>query len=215
MLDGNPMPEEDIRLLKETARKIGYPLFMRNDLTSGKHNYLNNCYVPDEASIIQHVFNIVEDAACKDQAMTSIVLREYLRLDSKFKAFGGLPVAPERRYFIRQGKITCHHPYWIQDAIEFWAKYDRPDNWESLLSEMNTETEPEIALLSGYAEKIVAVLEGDWSLDFAKGKNGLWYFIDAAEYNLSWHPDCPNNPNPEKEAKRKKRLKTFPLWYKI
>ena len=30
-------------------------------------------------------------------------------------------------------------------------------------------------------------LEGKWSVDFAKGKNGLWYLIDMALAENSYH----------------------------
>lgn len=30
--------------------------------------------------------------------------------------------------------------------------------------------------------------EGYWSVDFAKGQDGTWYFIDMAEGDQSWHP---------------------------
>jgi hypothetical protein len=206
--DGRRLSEGDIKILKESAGRIGYPLFMRNDFTSGKHRYVETCYVLDEESLLPHLYVVIEDALIRDAPVTSIVLREYIELDSKFKAFKGFPVAPERRYFVRQGKVTCRHPYWVQDSIEFWGGTPEPDNWESLLSEMNTETVDEITLLTGYAEKIAAVLEGSWSLDFAKSRSGLWYFIDAAEYEKSWHPDCPNNLNPDKEKRRRDKKKS-------
>ncbi|MDD5453969.1 MAG: hypothetical protein PHW62_00515 [Candidatus Ratteibacteria bacterium] len=76
---------------------------------------------------------------------------------------------------------------------------------------MNEETDEEIALLSGYAEKIAAILnEGAWSLDFAKSRSGLWYFIAAAEASKSWHPrGCPNCPEGRGEKRKSKTKKTL------
>lgn len=220
LLDGNKLSKKDLKILYGTARRIGYPLFMRNDLTSGKHQYKDTCYVQDEAVIERHLYNIIKDSAIKDQLMISIILREYIELAWKFKAFRGLPIAPERRYFIDHGKVSCHHPYWIHDAIEFRFGTDPVEGWEDMLTEMNTETDDEIALLTGYAEKIATRLEGAWSLDFAKSRSGLWYFIDAAEALKSWHPSgCKNCPegrgNKTKLKNRQPKLERFPLWYKI
>jgi hypothetical protein len=101
-----------------------------------------------------------------------------------------MPVNPERRYFINDGKVLCHHPYWIQAAIT------KPsiENWQEVLAEINTETTEEVQLLSGYAELIAKELPGFWSIDFCKAKNGQWYLIDMATGEHSWHPeDCPYN----------------------
>ena len=216
-LDDDKLSQKDLKILYETARRIGYPLFMRTDLISGKHRYLDCCYVPDEAALIPHLYNIVEDAACKDQPTSSIVLREYIDLDSMFCAFRGLPISAERRYFIDQGKVSCHHPYWIHDAIKFRPGTEPVEGWEDMLTEMNTETDEEIALLTGYAEKIAAVLEGAWSLDFAKSRSGLWYFIDAAETSKSWHPSgcpiCPEGQGEKKKKQKAKKLDKDPPWF--
>lgn len=63
-----------------------------------------------------------------------------------------------------------------------------PGNWKDLLVELNRETEEEISLLTNYAEQLGRYLSGYWSIDFAKGQDGTWYFIDAALGNQSWHP---------------------------
>jgi len=213
LLDDEKLSGADLKLLHDTANRIGFPLFMRNDLTSGKHNYEDTCFVSDESVLDPHLYRVVEDSALKDQLMTSIALREYIEPDWQFKAFRGLPISPERRYFISNGKVSCFHPYWVEEAIEFRYDSEPVENWEDSLEKMNTQTPEEIALLTGYAEKIAAVLEGDWSLDFAKARNGLWYFIDAAEAKKSWHPSgCKNCPEGRGEKKKKKK-QPFPLWY--
>ncbi|MDD5453970.1 MAG: hypothetical protein PHW62_00520 [Candidatus Ratteibacteria bacterium] len=109
-LDGAMLSEKDLKLLHDTANKMGYPLFMKNSYTSGKHNYEDTCYVQNEAVLERHLYRIVEDSALKDQPMTSIILREHIELDWLFKAFKGLPISPERRYFTDNGKypVTTH-----------------------------------------------------------------------------------------------------------
>lgn len=217
-LDNDKLSKKDLKLLHDTADYIGYPLFMRNDFTSGKHNYEDTCYVPNEDVLERHLYRIVEDSALHDQLMSSIILREYIELDSQFYAFRGFPVAPERRIFVSNGKVTCRHPYWIHDAIEFRPGTEPVPGWEDMLTKMNEETDDEIVLLTGYAEKIAAILEGAWSLDFAKSRSGLWYFIDAAEASKSWHPSgCPVCPDGQGERKKKQKSKkpyTDPLWFK-
>ena len=185
LLDGVPLPVTDIEILKSTGDKIGYPLFLRTDLCSGKHSYASTCYVENKESLGGHVVRLVDDNCSKDQAFTSMVFREFIELDWQFKAFNKLPIAPERRYFIRDGKITGHFPYWPENAIMHPDKKD----WKSLLKEMNIESDHEIEILSQHAKQVSMALPGYWSIDFAKGRDGIWYLIDMAEAIKSWRPN--------------------------
>jgi len=137
------------------------------------------------------LWEIVEFNICADVFggldFTSFVFREYIEMESGFKAFlGELPINKERRYFIKNGKVLCHHPYWIEDSIS------RPSikNWKTVLEKLNEETEDEIELLTSYAEKVAKVLDGYWSIDFCLSKEGVWYLIDCALGKDSWHPKC-------------------------
>jgi hypothetical protein len=189
-----PLPEDEVLLLKETAAKIGYPVFMRSDVCSGKHNFVNTCFVKKEKDLIPHLGNLIEDNAIRDLPMSCIALRRFVLLDSKFTAFADLPIAPERRYFVSDGVVQCHHPYWPMDAIEFRQGYRKADRtWSGLLYIMNKEAQDEVRLLTGYASLLGQKLGGDWSFDFAKTKAGQWIFIDAAWAVESYHdPNCPN-----------------------
>lgn len=190
--------KEDKEIVLQKASLIGYPLFMRTDHSSAKHDFTRTCFVPDSASLFQNIFNLFETNYCHNLYPEALILREYIELDWKFKAFQDLPIAPERRYFISDGEVICHHPYWSESAIEFYThniseSYPARLYWHETLSDMNTESKEEIALLKGRAQKIAMVLEGEFSVDFAKGKNGHWYFIDAASAIQSWHPDETKN----------------------
>jgi len=200
--EGKPLPDEDKTRIEETANKIGYPLFLRTDLASGKHSWKKSCYVPNAEDLYDHIMEVVsfnDNADILGLSYHGLVFREFLDLDWRFKAFWGqMPVARERRYFVDDGKILCHHPYWIEDAIAQWAedrflgKQEIVDNWREILAELNTETPEECKLLTDYAQKISEVLPRYWSLDFAHGRDGTWWFIDAALGKESWHPeDCP------------------------
>ncbi|NLA24457.1 MAG: ATP-grasp domain-containing protein [Bacteroidales bacterium] len=200
MLDNHkPLPNHIINFIKLGAEEIGYPLFLRTDHASAKHDWKNTCYVPSEDVLMQHVYEVVEFnsmAGIIGLPFQAIVLREYIPLESAFTAFrGDMPVAKERRYFIRDGQVECHHPYWIEEAIKKETT-TLPENWQELLKELNKEDEEEINLLTFYAEQLGKYLRQYWSVDFAKGKDGKWYFIDAALGEQSWHPPCPKNKMP-------------------
>jgi len=208
MLDGEPLPEDIKAKIMAAAEQLGYPLFVRTDKASGKHDWENSCYVASIERLWRNIYGVVEFNELADVfglQPEALVFRRYIPLEATFKAFyGRMPVAKERRYFVRDGKVECHHPYWIEDAIgEWWERAKElvairsdklellPENWKEILAELNRETDEEIELLTAYAEEIGRALgEGYWSVDFAKGKDGVWYFIDIAEGHRSWHPVC-------------------------
>ena len=194
-LDRAKFSKKDTAKLPKSAKSFGYPLFMRTDLASGKHDYLDSCYVDKEQSLLPNLRNLIEQNALHDLWFSAIVFREYLHLDYRFLAFNGLPIASERRYFIKDGRVVCRHPYWIEDAIRFYQRTKNQEEraWQKWLKELNTESETEIKTLSHYARKVASVLDGAWSVDFAKDSEGKWWLIDCAEAAVSWHPDCPHN----------------------
>lgn len=188
------IPDELRSRILENADKIGYPLFLRTDQTSCKHSWESTCHVESSTDLLNRINNLIDESSCLGLLglpTYGLAFREFLEMDSKFTAFDGMPVSPERRYFAEGRKILCHHHYWIQDAIEFRGR-PKPDNWEKILAEMNAESKEEIEHLSAFAEEISYYLTkcigGAWSIDFCKGKDGTWYFIDCAPSELSWHP---------------------------
>jgi len=193
-LDGKRLPDQDIVTLKEAIKKIGYPVFMRTDLASGKHQYLDTSYVDSEDKVLQNLFGLIEQNALRDLWFDTIVVREFIYLSYRFRAFGGLPIGCERRYFIRDGEVICHHPYWIKDAIKFYQQSKNWENlpWEMWLKELNTESEIEVRILTNIAEMVGSILPGSWSVDFAKDRDGKWWLIDMALAEQSWHPPCKN-----------------------
>lgn len=188
LLDGeDPLSEEEKQTIRDAAIKVGgYPVFMRSDLCSGKHSFERTCFVQNEDVVIRQIWALVDDNCCHDLMMESIVIREYIPPAASFKAFQGLPIAPERRYFVRDGEVMCHHPYWIEDAIH----NPSDDGWQEALEYMNAELPHEIEMLSSYATMIAQELGGDWSIDFMLGMDGRWYMIDMATAMQSWHPPC-------------------------
>jgi len=175
-------------------RRWGPPVFLRTDHYSAKHSYVDTCYYDGTKPLGLHINRLIEESMLADIIgipVNAIAVREYIPLETGFTAFWGqLPIAKERRYFVRNGQVICHHPYWVEEAIAA-SRSPLPANWRTILAELNKETPDEIALLTGYAEKIGSKLPGDWSIDFAKGRDDTWYFIDAAVAADSWHPPCP------------------------
>ena len=209
--DGNGEAiEAQMDEIQEAVDKIGTPLFLRTSHTSGKHSWIETCYVTDLSKIRRHISALVEDTALKEIPIDALVFRKYIKMASTFTAFRGkMPVSPERRYFIRDGKVECHHPYWIEQAIlegssecnilfddngkitgkEYIPRWI-PDNWQELLAKLNAESEAEIKQLSAWAELVATKLEGYWSVDFCMAEDGSWYLIDCALGRHSWHPEC-------------------------
>ena len=182
------------KTIKDAAQKIGYPLFMKTDMIAGKHDWGDTCFVEKPEYLDGNIANLVSELEIVDMEagtpFNALVFRKYIELDSKFRAFLGMPVARERRYFINEGQILCHHPYWIPHSIRFWHNTKEPRNWKHLLKEVNTETVQEISTLSGYAQLVADVFQDDWAVDFAQAKTGVWYLIDMQKTGISWHPDC-------------------------
>lgn len=192
VLDKPGLLDDDWKSITNAVHDFNFPIFLRSDLASGKHRYIKSCYVENEKDIAAHVYDIIEYNAIADLPMTSLVVREYLELDWQFKAFyGELPIAPERRYFIQDGEVICHHHYWVEDSIQFPKNSTPPENWKAKLAAMNSETEEEFELLSGYASEIAQAIDGSWSVDFAKTSAGTWICIDMALAQDSYHdPSC-------------------------
>ena len=191
------------------AIKRGLPLFLRTDHLSAKHSWENTCFLASatEYNIRRNLRELLltsRTAGLCGLPLNAIIVRQYIPMKTGFKAFAGkMPVNPERRYFIKDGEVQCHHPYWIPEAIQrdlegarYWdIEREIPDNWEALAAEMNTETEEEVRLLTGYAKSIAERLGGSWSVDFCKGQDDVWYMIDMALAEDSWHSDdCPFCP---------------------
>jgi len=188
------MPLTIVDKVSEAIKEFTLPVFIRTDQSSGKHYWKDPCFYNGD-NLAKHLFSICEFNHCADfigLPFRSIVVREYIPMASKYTAFEDMPVNPERRYFIKDGKIICHHPYWIKDAI----LNPSIENWEKLSDEMNKETEEEIKLLSSYAEKVIKVIDGFWSIDFCKAQDGRWILIDMATGENSWHPKHSPTPTP-------------------
>lgn len=190
----------DTRRVEEEISSIitsdfSLPVFLRTDEYSGKHSWDKSCYLSslNERDLRRHLFEIISGSKMAggfgDLEISALVIREFIPMDTRFFAFrGNMPVNPERRYFVRDGQVVCHHPYWIEEAVERGTqKGSLPTNWKELAKEMNFESDDEVALLTDYSKRVANALEGYWSVDFCKAKDNRWILIDMALGENSWH----------------------------
>ena len=171
------------------ADLLGYPLFVRTDVASGKHSWKKSCFVPSQDLLDPHIREVVsfnDNADMMGLEYTVLLFREYIPLHSTFTAFwGDMPVSRERRYFVHNNTVFCHHPYWVKEAI------NRPsiDTWERELAKLNAESKAEIKLLTDLVERAMNGIMIPSSVDLAYTKDKRWIVIDAATASHSWHPE--------------------------
>lgn len=193
LLDGKRLSPQDEERLIEAGGKVGYPLFLRTDMASAKHQWERTCFVPKVEELFKHIWALIDETLAAgmfgELDPSALVFREWLVLDSAFTAFKGLPISRERRYFVRDGIVECHHPYWVEEAIARSYLLPTEKNWRQLLAALNQETPDEFGILGPYAASVGKTLGGYWSVDFACSQDGFWYLIDMAEGERSWHPE--------------------------
>lgn len=173
---------------KEAADEIGFPLFLRTSHFSGKHSFLSTCFIPNWTSLPTHLMRLIDESGAADFSMlpiTCFALREYLQPFPGFLAFNGLPIGKERRWFVNNGKILCHHPYWPQEAF-----LRRPPDvgWLETLRRVNKESLKEKAILRDYSLRFASITREYFSIDYFCDASGKWWLIDMAEGERSWHP---------------------------
>ena len=195
MLEGRKSETYDklIKQIGETANYIGYPSFVRTDLASAKHDGEKSYLIRRAEDVVNVICKTVEDNELKfwmgDEIPKAFLVREFLKLDAPFKAFGGLPISREWRYFANENGVICYHPYWPEDAIEFYGENKEPDNWKEMLAELHKEKNADT--LEKMAIQAAKVCGGNCSVDFAMDETGKWWLIDMAQANRSWHwPNC-------------------------
>jgi hypothetical protein len=179
-----------LRKLKEAVRRVGLPVFLRTGCGSAKHGWKDTCYLDDISKIEQHVYEIMEFHGMADLPSNIWVVREFLCSPHRFTAFyGKMPITKERRYFVKDGKVICHHPYWPKVAIEGQGPSKR--NWKAILADLNSETPQEVADLTAKTELVGRAVGDFWSVDWLFAENN-WYLTDMGVGEQSYHwPDCP------------------------
>jgi len=178
------------RILETMGHKIGYPLFLRTGQTSQKHEWSDTCFVENQNKLLKNAQNLAEWSIMKDFKggfpINIWVVRKVLKTSPVFTAFSEtkMPVVREFRYFIKDGKILCRHPYWPKEAFKGMAEDKK---WKPKLKEMNELKKSEQKILDIMAKKIAGKFKGFWSVDFLQDSKLRWYVIDMATGKDSYH----------------------------
>lgn len=190
IFDGEPSVEFS-RLSDEimkAAREIGFPVFIRTDLTSAKHSG-PDAYKIEVDGQNGPIAETLEDTELKTwlerEGSKAFLVRQFLQLDASFTAFHGLPVAREFRFFADKDHVICWHPYWPAETIED----HRPStsDWREKLARHH-EAPAELHELSRMAMIAAGACGGGtWSVDFCRDVNGKWWLLDMATAADSYH----------------------------
>lgn len=189
-----PMSQSMWDKLESGMNKIGkFPVFMRTDQASIKHDWKNTCFVENKDKMKHNLSMLVEGHEMQNMAgelsYDAVVFREFLDLESSFTTdyYSDFPVNKEVRCFIRDGELVSMHNYWFEDAVEKGHPHDV--KWRDKLKKLNKISDTDNVDIVKQLEKISPNFKNYWSVDFAKGKNGKWYCIDMARGEVSYHPE--------------------------
>lgn len=200
IFDGQPAAEAHrlANAVHEAATKIGYPVFLRTDLSSAKHGGRKAWCAGDETEVGRAVYDTLEYNEMAhwmepNGQPRAFLVRQFLDLPAPFTAFHGLPISNEWRFFADENVLICAHPYWPEEALEEHLDAEVA-NWRELLRASIGLLPGEAATLGQMAvDAATACGGGRWSVDFAKDREGKWWLLDMARMESSWHwPGCPN-----------------------
>lgn len=168
----------------QAAIDIGFPIFLRSGLTSGKHDWSTTCFVCTVPDIKEHLKNILYFSLCVGVPDTNIwAVREMLPIQPVgiCLKYNGMPVNREFRYFVNGKRILCRHPYWPRKVLEEGGCFLTDEQYEKLCMPPPSKEEDIVS----YAGEI---LGGKWSIDILETADG-WYLTDVAEAEKSFHWD--------------------------
>ena len=181
--------EKFIEEMQESANQTGYPLFLRTGMGAAKHNWKNTCFVKSPDDLLKHIHNLIiwsDSITFWGFPCDVWSVRKYIPMKSICKLFSGeMPIGKERRFFIKDKEILCHHNHWPPFLLEGKCSILE---WEILNRELQI-TESEENILKKIAGCIALSFDEFWSLDFSLGADGKWYAIDMALGECSFH--CP------------------------
>lgn len=208
MLDGKKPDGIDLfldNLIKGVKLVGGTPFFLRTGYGSGKHHWLDTCYVRNLGgnALLTHVYNLVEWSHSVDLLGLPHdvwAIREMIQTTPIFYAFKGMPITREFRLFVDSAtdpKVNHLQPYWPPEAIaEAVDTYNTvlPGDWRQKLAAMSSIEYDERRHLAALARKACeAVGGGYWSVDFLQDRRGEWWLTDMADGERS-HRYEPSQP---------------------
>jgi len=187
-----PMFQNLVDRVKLACERIGYPVFIRTDLSSAKHDGPSAYRIGGESDIRNVLLATIEDNETKfwlePEPPMAILVRKWIDLNSLFSAFGGHAIAREWRFFADSEKVKCFHPYWPEDSMQFEGT--EPNGWKELLNDLHKIPE-NIEELKRLAIVSAGLYGCDSSVDIAMDVNGKWWVTDMATAEDSYHwPSC-------------------------
>jgi len=211
MIDNKEIPGLDlfIERLRSAVEEIGLPCFLRTGMTSAKHGWKDTCFIEssDKKYLISHVYRLVEYSF-----MANIIglpldfsiwaIRRMIPTYRLFTDFNEMPIAKERRLFIRDSKVVCNHPYWPADCFQRRHAEEKIKELQYLSVQDNDE-------LKAMAEYVGDYFTGYWSVDFLQDDKGKWWLTDMAVGERSYHyPNCEilNRMNTESNKREEKNV---------
>jgi len=178
-----------VERVAEASKEVGTPFFLRTSHLSGKHSWVVTCYCHshDIKLVGRNVCGLIDATVMTGQPLGCFAVREFLKLQSLFTAFDGMPVAREFRIFVKDREALHIQPYWPPTSIR------RPSvrDWRYLLGWLNALESGVREILESLAKRVSSHIGGFWSVDFAQTVDGDWYLIDMARGELSycWFPE--------------------------
>ena len=188
-----PLSDEVKNKLYKAMEKIGkYPMFMRTDQASGKHNWKRTCYIESKNALQKNLATLIEEHEMQNMAgelgYEAVVFRELLDLETGFNCFyGDFPVNKEVRCFIKNGKVESIRNYWVKKAVEEGDPKD--EHWRIKLEKLKKYSKNDLEEIREQLKEVCKVFKEYWSVDFAKAKNGIWYLIDMARGEVSYQSE--------------------------
>jgi hypothetical protein len=183
------------RRLIDAAETIGWPIFVRSDLSSAKDHGIDGIQAQSQDDIMPVINRITNDAAVSMMRPTALLLREWINIEHRFTANDGLPIGTELRLFAGPEDVLCSHYYWPEDAIDNPSVQDWKQH-RTAHEEIAPPAEVRLAAQSAASNANVHdTLDplAVWSIDIARTADGSWYLIDMALAADSWHPDCSDS----------------------
>lgn len=194
-MEGEGDGEMPVAAVRFAAETIGFPVFIRTDLASAKHDGPEAYRADRLGDIAQVLARTVGDNEIKfwlhGPGPVAFLVRQWLNLESTFSAFWGKGhrIAKEYRVFSDGQRALCRHFYWPEEAID--GHNPSVPDWRTCLERLAVLSDGEVALLEDLACRAAhAAGDGSWSVDFAKDETGKWWLIDMAVAEESWHPAC-------------------------
>lgn len=193
----------DVEELREAVREVGgTPAFLRTDQMSDKHNVSEGSRIDriDDVHLNSTYVNLIEKnkmVGAMGVPYKNFYVREWIDFEHRFEGFNGLPISQEVRYFIDDGEIHDYGWYWEEEALERTMKGE-DEGWRDELQKLKEDAidacEGEHSFPRSVVQEVAYEFDdGYWSVDLAKSQDDVWYVIDMARGEVSWHPESVEN----------------------